>query len=77
MEQWYKDGGVMILGYDMFRNLAGGMSKCIDENPNTKELPCKDGDLHPTYSLEALRITLGVRDVIFRRFFEDDPVRNA
>ena len=24
LEQWSKDGGVMILGYDMFRNLAGG-----------------------------------------------------
>ena len=27
LEQWYNDGGIMILGYDMFRNLAGGTCK--------------------------------------------------
>jgi len=35
LRRWFNEGGVMIIGYDMFRNLAGG-SHCKNQSIKDK-----------------------------------------
>lgn len=45
LQQWYRDGGVLIIGYEMFRN-------CVDEDKVSKTNPLRDLEDRRRYLLD-------------------------